>query len=424
MAAPASTNGSLGQTTILHALSDDLFDYLARYILSDPKDISRLSRTCSCLYLLLEPLVYRADVLRTKHQADSCHLDDVEDQGSRRQGGGTARPIAGDGIPINTALHWAISQTETSLGLAIAQKSIKAALKYWPDYLRVRVKDSMSPIQLAASRDRHAVIQELIEAGAPIDAHIWLSRESPLYYKTDRLDLPHMMRMRSAAVNALSLAMLFGNVRAAEVLAYHTQDLADDADDADEASVRTIPSLKLAAVKKMPSVIRILRSRGYSDGRMSSYFYDFSSLELATIVEDNEETLEALLDTGSEFDYLGTSNFDALTCAGIYKRVSNAIFIVRRCPPEQKPVFVVNRLSSLLQDNEPLPIIKDLFEGTPFSEEQIRGMKELIIDLHVAMGPGDRSARELMRYLLEFPAFNNSQDWRWTEVKEFYEYLY
>ncbi|KAI0384792.1 hypothetical protein F5Y04DRAFT_247813 [Hypomontagnella monticulosa] len=423
MAAPGFAEGSPSHTTKLRALPDDLFYYIAKDLLSAPEDISRLSLTCRRLYMLLHPLVYRADVLKTKHDVFSPSLKykryrSPNPNGLRKEINETFR---------KTILQWATSQTDTNLGLTVARRSIEAAVSHWPGYLRT-FYGGFSLIQYAAIYGHHVVVQELIEAGVPVDELAYVrnrdKRGPGRPPKVARLNFPDgtsprkqnhhhqheiplfLPRDFGLMLNTLGLAIVYRNIRVAEILARNTQKIVEGPFENRRRQV-TLP-MRLAALYKMPSVIEILQARGYKETFIGNYhFHGASALQFAATVEYNEEVLQLLLDAGSDVGDVDGRQLDAFFYACAYDCVSNAIFLAGKYRPENKPAYVTNHIKKLTKANKLRPITKYRLNPDTGTRKRISIM---ICDIEDFYSPG------LIRHLLKCAGVRSGSWGHWQAV--------
>ncbi|OTA57998.1 hypothetical protein K449DRAFT_386058 [Hypoxylon sp. EC38] len=128
----------------------------------------------------------------------------------------------------------------------------------------------------------------------------------------------------------------------AETLAHHTQDLKETSGYADKDLV---PAMKIAALYKMTSVIKILQERGYQSHNRNAYFLEASALHVAAITDGNEETLKLLLDNGADIDAVDIGGLDAFQWAvsAFAERgecYSNAVFLAEILGPVRVPYFL------------------------------------------------------------------------------------
>ncbi|KAI0133268.1 hypothetical protein F4776DRAFT_624835 [Hypoxylon sp. NC0597] len=409
------------------AVSDDTFYYMARDIICGPSDIANLSLTCRRLFRLLEPMLYRADVWTTR---------DREIEQERHEFGKACLYGIHEGDDIDTrlslqnsrvsvthvpALHWATLQVDTDLGLAVARKSIKAALDYWPNYLHVRcvMLRDMTPLQLAAINGLGEMVDELIEASPFVDARLPITDDdfrldeySPFptlyfhreYYKAGGLFF-------KPTISAVGIAIAYGRLHIAETLARLTEDLTETPT---ETHKDLLPLLRMAALFKMPSVIRILLDRSYQelDGPMN-----YNAFHIAARADGNEETLRVLLDSGVDINAVDDRRFDALDWAfQDYKDfgtcMSNAIFLANHLPPEMGPRYFFREIVQFLARDDTLPLIKALLrDGAGILDRHIRSLRHVLLnDLPCGKIRIDPMAGPEMRdYLLHHPGLKFSE---------------
>ncbi|KAI0901264.1 hypothetical protein F4806DRAFT_187776 [Annulohypoxylon nitens] len=357
-----SAKNSGDHSTIPPTLPDNIFYYLTKSGTWNPRMISRLSRTCRRLSELLDPLLYRADVLETQQKlqkgpnllgiprgVDPRLLYAEEDLVNPRM---TVKKLP--------ALHWAANQANKGLGSIVAQKSMKAAQLFWPSYIEVLCEGigeefhGMAPLHLAAISGNQEIVQNLLEARAPVDTRviiqnncrpeigdltlsdtIWSELESP--------------RVNFLAVNPLGLSIMYGHHRIAETLAELTK-----------YSFEVVSPLGIAVLHKMPSVVRTLLSRGYNAIPGVSR----SILELAIRNDGNEEVLQLLAHQLLAFE---GAHFIGVFQLAIRRRcVANLLFLVKYVAESYGPTFgpMIFSISidALLRTDELLPVVKELLD--------------------------------------------------------------
>ncbi|KAI0017775.1 hypothetical protein F4780DRAFT_795828 [Xylariomycetidae sp. FL0641] len=146
----------------LMKLPDVIFWKLAREHLTAPKDICHLAQTCKRLRDLLDPLIYRSEVLIARKECFLFAYADISITPCRwkpeyspyHTPSLSLERGLGDGAWVKwtspPALHWAIEHEDHDIGLALFKKCLAAALKYWPTY-----------ITLAWERYGHYIIRPL-----------------------------------------------------------------------------------------------------------------------------------------------------------------------------------------------------------------------------------------------------------------------
>ncbi|KAI1214444.1 uncharacterized protein F4807DRAFT_468330 [Annulohypoxylon truncatum] len=420
MALSESTKDHFNRGTML---SDDILYYLANEHIQEPQVISRLSQTCRRLSNLLDPLLYRTDVLNTEQKLNESSSEFMFPW---QDGAGRIYPYQNSAddwkqhfYPLKTAqkisaLHWAAGHKDKSLGLAVARKSIEAALKHWPSYLGVycqgdnEVMNSMAPIHLAAMSGNEEILQELIRASCVVDMRVYLDLDFESYGGDSTLSKTAWSYVARSSrhfmvVNPLGLAILYGHLHIAETLARVTQDLVE------EVWVRgidLISSLKMAVLHKMPSVVRILQSRGYKPRLGSEYFDDGGLLQLAAVNDGNEEMLQLLIESAKDAEEANTMGAFQSALGGRCK--SNLLFLAK-CPlPTSGPLLFFHFMSQFIQTDDYLPVVKQLLEDDP---EMCRSIS-LDIEMHLRdnIGRDLYFGRGLMiqDYLLYHPNINFS----------------
>ncbi|KAI1372297.1 hypothetical protein F4677DRAFT_463440 [Hypoxylon crocopeplum] len=418
MASTKPTGSIPNLMAVLWTLPDDIIYYMSREFIQEPSDLSTLSRTCHHLSRLLDPLLYRADILKTRREELETEIRLL---GENRFFGLYDGPdfdvrinYQAARVPVNqiTALHWAATRDDKSLGLEIAQKSIRAALIHWPNYLHVRCSKTkgMTPLQLAAKFGHEDMARELIEASPFVDARVYMR-------PAEKGELPWFDRMgcgRSQAIfnydqasfkmmaNALSIAIISGKVRIAEMLAHQTQELA-------ESSGREVqdlvPAPKLAALHKMPSVIRILRARGYRSQMVNDYFYQAKPLHLAAVMDNNEETLQLLLTEENVLRDGDLFGREAIAWALEHGCVSNSLFLVKHYSLEERAEMIPRHFRRFLEQDDLLPVFEALLEGNTVAPDEIHSLKTTNLDIYRSGGRLGRTPKT-REFLLRHPEFD------------------
>ncbi|KAI0017774.1 hypothetical protein F4780DRAFT_782042 [Xylariomycetidae sp. FL0641] len=157
--------------TELMKLPDVIFWEIARYHLPI-EDINNLSRTCSRLYQLLDPLLYRSAVL---HAVENSHPFTYDEEtliewgfsGRRQAFSDWDRGIGERSLVSSPYVHNPISLIgcgqDDTIALAVIQKCVTAALKYAPRYLTLH--DGWGkPLVNAAEYSEPVVVRILLEA--------------------------------------------------------------------------------------------------------------------------------------------------------------------------------------------------------------------------------------------------------------------
>ncbi|KAI0853857.1 ankyrin repeat-containing domain protein [Daldinia vernicosa] len=309
-------------------LSGDIIFRIVRSNFHKPKVILTLSETCRLYCGALDPLLYRADVLVAKERG--VELNHIFDRMRRRmwrfdtpfEGLCMTGSLCTIYYNDMSALHWAVKAND-SASMITARKSIKAALAHWPDYLHAHCgrMDAMTPLQLAAKYGADEMIQELIKTcPSLVDTRIVLSADRN---PCKKFQLSEFVRFQPFKATSLHIAMLYGHVHIAETLARLTQDLEDC-----QETPGTFSPLKFAAMCKMPSVIKILQARGYKVLGNEGYLRDtrYTPVHFAASSEDNEETLQLLLDTGYSTKAVDNNGLCPIGIAIKFRCVSNALF--------------------------------------------------------------------------------------------------
>ncbi|KAI1411295.1 ankyrin repeat-containing domain protein [Hypoxylon sp. FL1857] len=362
-------------STTPRALPDEVFYYMARDIIDEKSDIASLSRTCRPLFQLLEHLLYRADVLETREteidgqsgEACLCGVQYGGDDFDTQLGLQNSRVP----VPHIPALHWAVTQSDKSLGLAVAGKCITAALIHWPNYLHVSCQKlkNMTPLQLAAKDGLEEIVKELVEASSFVDARVCFNSlnhpgEFPLIQQYCLYRLIRQPARFYIPLNALGIAIMFGHTRIAETLAQHTRELEETSG---RGAKDLMPPLKLAAFTNMPSVVRILQDRGYQSKDGNAHFTGASALHLAAIVDGSDETLELLLNNGADINTVDTHGGDAFQRALERYRtagdcISNLVVLARHYSLEEGPQHFFKHARTFLRHGDLLPVVKVLLQ--------------------------------------------------------------
>ncbi|KAI0023944.1 ankyrin repeat-containing domain protein [Xylariomycetidae sp. FL0641] len=264
-------------------LSDDILWHVARDCLTDARDVFALAITSRSLWASLEPIIYKADVLRAKHYAEEnegllhpfylrchelyqeyhgpctpldggrfpdesdiidaidhrrdCPLEDPEDEENPRRRKKEPPKSPTDRLPLprdQTILQWAALTGVDNT----AQKAISVAKEVWPDYL-----DFENPVTLqaavhtAAIYGHTSILRLLKQNGACVNAvaGYYCLPLRPLdavlkHINPRTRDMPPDMELscltRPFALNALGFALLREHDEAARFLA----DFYDDAE--------------------------------------------------------------------------------------------------------------------------------------------------------------------------------------------------
>ncbi|KAI0830448.1 ankyrin repeat-containing domain protein [Hypoxylon sp. FL0890] len=406
------------------ALPDELFYYMARDIISKPSDIANLSRTCRRLSQLLEPLLYQADVWETRKAELESEVNvfrRARQYGSRYGGNyfDIRLGLQNCRVPVShiPALHWAATQNDRSLGLAVARKSIKAALIHWPNYLHVPCgkTSNMTPLHLAAKNGLVEMVQELMDASAFVDARVRFNvnahpGEFPLIQRTFAQRRFNVFGSFYLTINALCIAIMYGHIHIAEILAHHTQDLKETEGYLD---IDPTPVLKLAAVHRMPSVVRILQDRGYQSRAGNWYFFGASALHYAAVADGNEETIQLLLDGGADINATNRMNRDAFELAvdqhdETGECVSNLLILANHLTLEERSRHFRKQFFIFLGNPGLLPVIKVLLgeDAVGFSPVDLVLLHEDVLTYLEGQVPGQASmgmSPETLDYLIHHP---------------------
>ncbi|KAI0885008.1 uncharacterized protein GGS22DRAFT_188287 [Annulohypoxylon maeteangense] len=400
---------------------DDILYYLAKNGIREPRVIARLSQTCRHVSKLLDPLLYRADVMETKQKlAESASEFPFPYSRNEEDSFLNWAPVDGQQwlmYPLMTvkkipALHWAIDHKDKELGLTVTRKSIKSALKYWPSYLQVccggvgQYMDGMAPLHLAAISGNEEIFQEVMKASSIVDMRVYLESnfrkhigdstlsETAWSFVEQRSDISHSHMV----VNPLGLAILYGHIHIAETLARVTQDLVEEICESD---ADLMSPLKMAVLHKMLSVVKILESRGYRSGLGDIYFCNNEISRIAAANDGNEEMLRHLL-RNREGDHEQDS-FDAFELALELHCKSNLLFIAEHRPPIDKPFVFLLYIKRLIQTDDFLPVVKALLGAEPILCRHIS--KKIETYLYDHRGEGIWAGRGVMiqDYLLNHP---------------------
>ncbi|OTA98663.1 hypothetical protein M426DRAFT_103631 [Hypoxylon sp. CI-4A] len=367
-------------TTGLGALPEDILYLMVREFIPNPKHIAKMSQTCRRLSHVLEPLLYRADVLWTKREDEPGDVHSswppmigLFRKEDRTSTGGWSIESRRS-VQHLSALQWAVSKSDTSLRTAVARKAIRAAKFYWPGYLDVFYETwgVVTPLQLAAKYGMEDTVRELVEAGASIDARtrhdpIMHADQCPFLKRFDTRDEPEWPYN---TVNALWLAIWCENVRVAEFLAERSEDPGDDW----KGGLATPPMVKLAAYYKMPSVIKILRSRQYESNDSYGILKGTRALELAAANDNNEETLKYFLDRGEG----SVERSRAIYWACKFGCAANLMFLANYAAPESRVSLAAKYMGSLLSSDKFLPAVQLLIGDNPMKEEQSREISNML----------------------------------------------
>ncbi|KAI1451297.1 hypothetical protein F4805DRAFT_451908 [Annulohypoxylon moriforme] len=413
-------------------LSDDIIYHLAKHGIHEPQDIARLSRTCRSLSKILNPLIYRADVLETKQKLKECSGQfGCPSESWGRNPSYYYYSSCSDSMqwllyPLMAvqkipALHWAVERRDRKLGSEVAQKSIRAALKYWPFYFEVccggvgKRMDGMTPLHLAAMTGNEEILQQLLRASSVVDARVLVEfnfrkhiGDSSLSHTAWSHARPEGARHSCYMIlNPLGLAILYGHVRVAETLAYATQDLVAEAHEHD---TDLMSPLKMAILHKMPSVVRILLSRGYEVRGRDMYFDTEGLFQIAVANEGNEEVMRLLLKKYGSPSLEANDTLSPFGSALQDRFTSNLLFLAKHCITGSKPALFNSHMGRLIRSDEFLPIVKELLESDP---EECRAMSgSFEIHLLTAVGMDLCANRGLMMqdYLLHHPNIDYSED--------------
>ncbi|KAI1802613.1 ankyrin [Daldinia bambusicola] len=361
-------------------LSGDIIFAIAKY-LREIRAIARLSETCRFYHELLDTFLYKADVFRTRRaylQGSQVVASDTMELMNTNwitpsPGVETGTHGVQDAVVEKTALHWAITQADDRTRMAVARKSIKAVLMCWPECFELADSFAlyMTPLQLAAKHGVEDVVRELTEAYGPVDMKISLNA-CDYFYSNKRHNLGPMLREIYFTAIPLSIAIIYGHVGVAETLARLTSELEEC-----DRERGVLSPLRLAAGCRMPSVIEILQSRGFKVGRHRFYAMQTgrTPLHFAASVDNNEETLQLLLDTGYGLDYVSDRGWTAFETALELKCPANAVFLVKGLSVEEKMNIVNRNLVRLLGRDDLLPVTKALLEGNRIPRKQARRHK-------------------------------------------------
>ncbi|KAK6955900.1 hypothetical protein Daesc_003546 [Daldinia eschscholtzii] len=389
-------------------LSGDIIVYIATEYLHNPRTIARLSKTCRFYRGVLGTLPYRADVLRVKQLY--FEKGDFEDYDRSEQGGVCQAWSLGScetGLD-RTALHWAITQDDDRVRTTVARNSIKAALRYWPSYFEVACSDDscghlMTPLQQAVLYDVEDMVRELVETCRPVDVRTWMHTAR---YPCHRSRLNEFTGENSFQVLPLSIAILNMNTRIAEILARLTCDLEDS-----EGHWMVLSPFRLAAMCGMPSVIEILQSRGYKVGRHRTYLGDrnLTPLHFAASIDNNEETLQLLLNTGYSLDDIDDKGRSAFGIALRWNCVANALFLIKDLSVEEKLNIANANFTALLRTDLFLPVTKALLQGNSITRRQSRRYKN-IMRKKIRTPWLLEKIPETLDFLINHPSFNFSRN--------------
>ncbi|OTB13526.1 hypothetical protein K445DRAFT_24698 [Daldinia sp. EC12] len=395
-------------------LSGDVIAYIAIEYLHNPRTIARLSKTCRFYRGVLGALPYRADVLRVKQlcfeEGNFKSYADFEDYSrSEREGVCQAWLLSSCETGLDrTALHWAITQDDDRVRTTVARNSIKAALRYWPRYFEVACSNVsyehlMTPLQQAVLYNVEDMVQELVETGRPVDVRAWMYTARYPCHISRLLDFTGEHSFR---VLPLSIAILKMNTRIAEILARLTCDLKDS-----EGYWMVLSPFRLAAMCGMPSVIKILQSRGYKVGKHRTYLGDrnLTPLHFAASTDNNEETLQLLLDTGYSLDDIDDKGRSAFGIALRWSCVANALFLIKDLSVEEKVKVANANFTALLRTDLFLPVTKALLQGNSITRRQSRRYKNMMRK-KIRTPWLLEKIPETLDFLINHPSFNFSRD--------------
>ncbi|KAI1471107.1 ankyrin [Daldinia caldariorum] len=376
-----NTHSGSAEELTTRTLSGDIILAIAKHV-REIKATVRLSGTCRFYHGLLDPFIYRADMLRAKRS----YLQSRQVVGRRT-------------VAEKIALHWAIAQADDRTRMTVAQKSIKAALKYWPECFEVTDWDGarMTPLHLAAKHGVEDIVRELTEAYGPVDMEVKVKSNPNFTLRTYKLAEP-----RRFTVIPLSAAIIYGHVGVAETLARLTGELEEC-----ETKRGILSPLRLAALHKMPSVIKILQSRGFKVGAHRGLVYDkgLTSLHFAAAEDNNEETLQLLLDTGYSLDYVNHGGWTAFETTLEFRCLANAVFLVKDLSMGEKLNIANHNFGRLLKTDVFLPVTKALLEGTKIHRKQARRHKSAMRRV-IKKIRGLEEAQKTMNFLMTHPSIN------------------
>lgn len=401
---PRSPEHSPSHPTRSPTLSGDIIFRIVRSNFHTTRVIISLSKTCRLYCGALDPLLYRADVLMVRERVFKY----------RRQASDWY--ILPGSMSMNamlrglydldrSALHWAIKDNG-SVDMTVARKSIKAALAYWPDYLHVKSGNmgGMTPLQLAATYGADEIVQELIKACPRVDAPITLDTDIG---PCTKLPLSKFLLNEEFSATSLHIAMLYGHVHIAETLARLMPDLEDPQE---TPSTSTLSPLNLAAVCKLPSVIKILQTRGYQVPRNEGHLGDtgLTPMHFAASTEGNEETLGLLLSTGYSINDVDNGGYCPIGTAIKFRCPSNALFLIKNLSAEEKLNIADKYFDKLLQSDDFLPLVKPLLEHTSIERKRARRYKYLILK-HSNNPRRRRNLLDMLDFLIHHPNINFSK---------------
>ncbi|KAI1659154.1 ankyrin [Daldinia decipiens] len=353
-------------------LSGDIIFCIVRSNFHTTGVINNLSKTCRLYCGALDSLLYKADVLMAKQRVvDRRYQHFYADPFLNLSVGAESCNLYDSGA---SALHWA-AKANDSVGITVAQKSIKAALVYWPDYLHVQCgrTAAMTPLQLAAKYGADEIIQELIKAGSLVDTQIILDvTRNPC----KKFRLSELLQYRCFKATSLHIAMLYGHVHTAETLAHLTQNLEDS-----QETPGVFSPLKLAAMCKMPSVIKILQTRGYKVLGNERYLRDmrYTPIHFAASTDGNEETLRFLMNTGYSAKAVDNDGRCPFGTAIAFRCLSNALFLIKDLSAEEKLDVADMHFDKLIRKDVFLPVVKTLLEHNNIGRHRARRYKNVIL---------------------------------------------
>ncbi|KAI1780830.1 ankyrin repeat-containing domain protein [Hypoxylon cercidicola] len=218
----------------------------------------------------------------------------------------------------------------------------------------------MGPLQIAAKYGHEQIVRALIEAGCQTDMKFPLTEVMVVQGPFSLVDeVIHNTGPRSfVLLDALCVAIIHGNVSIAEHLATRCPEILENTT---PMVWDLVSAFQLAALYKMPSVIRIILARGYRPGT-NWYFIGGGALHLAAANDNNVEVLELLLEDGVNIHATDRLRRDAFRWAIDRGCMANAVFLAEYCSPEDALAIATRNMRSLLSKDDFLPITKFLFE--------------------------------------------------------------
>ncbi|KAI1412779.1 ankyrin repeat-containing domain protein [Hypoxylon sp. FL1857] len=254
-------------------------------------------------------------------------------------------------------IHWASSRGL----LEMTRSIIKLALQTDPKYLDSKNKVGRTALSLAAEKGHVEIIRVLIDAGAFVDAPSTLC---------DRAKCIPMLSQQPYNFNPLNYAIVYGNETAAALLAQHTKHKHHYS--FVEYGMRAIFSpICLAALNKMPSVVRILLTRDPDSygksSRPTPYEQPYREpLFCAASKEANYEVMDILLQNGASVrDRVpGYESYDTPLRMSIrHKCFGNAKYLLAKAEVEGVEIEdYVHALHDAAQYGGRFPMLKVLAE--------------------------------------------------------------